>query len=69
MAHAVDVTGLIIELSLFLIAKHWSLLMKECDKIDFYMKNYGFPKYLKLKLQVVCIMMITTSVGKVYNVE
>lgn len=47
---------------------HWSELAKECDKIDFYMKNYGFPKYLKLKLYGVCVIFAGFYLGELYNV-
>lgn len=62
-----DVSGIAMQISFFIIAINWPDLTKECDMIDFHMKRYGFPKYLKLKLRVICVVMITEALGKFCN--
>lgn len=63
----VDATGLAIQLSLFITAKHWPELVKECDKFDFYMKYYNFARYLKLKLYAVCVVLTVVALSKLYT--
>lgn len=65
----VDVSGMIMQISFFIMAMNWPDFGKECDKIDFYMKRYGFPKCLKLKLSVMCVVMMIIGLGKSRNVR
>lgn len=50
------------------MAVRWPELAKECDKIDLHMKGYGFPKYLKLKVYAICIMLTILRLCKFYNI-
>lgn len=63
-----DVSGVAIQISLLITAMRWSELAKEFDKIDLYMKGYGFPKHLKLKLCAICIMLTILCLCKFYSV-
>lgn len=31
------------------------------------MKNYGFPKYLRVKLRIICVMMMASCLGEFYT--
>lgn len=63
-----DVNGILLQISFFIMAVNWSKLSKECDKIDIYMKSYGFPKYLKIKLYVTCVVLAIFSLGEFWTV-
>lgn len=60
----VDISGMAMQISFFIMAVNWPDLVKECNKIDFHMKRYGFPKYLKLKLHIICVAIMTVCLGK-----
>lgn len=63
-----DLSAVAIQISFLIMAVKWSKLAKECDRFDFYMKSYGFPKYLKLKSYIVFVTFVGLSFGKFYSV-
>lgn len=61
----IDVSAIVTQISFLIVAINWPELAKECDRIDFHMKRYGFPKFLKLKLNAVCVIFMIFSLGKI----